>query len=153
MFDLDDPEDDLRYPVFYTDGRRAALTADPRFPSRFVYVAGPLWDRAKTPEEAKVALDMAHVAWNLTRLSEPLRTELLGQVVRDLVARTGDAEDFSDVVMRAMRWPRDQRIVVSVPFEEQKPGEWHVAVLVATPGTGESANAKRPAKTRKPRRG
>ena len=155
MFDFDDPdpEDDLRFPVFYTDGRRAELTTAPTFVSRFVHVAGPAWDVASTVAEAKAALDLASMAWNVTRLPHDQRLEALGVAVRSLVAHTGDAADFSEMVLLAMRWRHEQRVVTEVLFKELRPGEWHVALLTITPADVRSRASSRGAKPRAPRRG
>jgi len=156
MFDPDgtaDLEDDLRYPVFYADGRRAGLTDAPTFVSRLVHVAGPAWDVATTPAEAKAALDLASMAWNVTRLPQAQRLEALGVAVRSLVAHTGDAADFSEMVLLAMRWPDEQRVVAEVLFKELHPGEWHVALLTITPADVRRRASSRGAKPRAPRRG
>lgn len=153
MFAVGDPEEGLPEPVFYTDGRRASELGPVTLPRRLVYVAGPLWDVATNPQEAKSALDAAQTAWNLTRIAEPLRTELLGKVIQDIVQRTGDASDFSDMIMRAMRWPRDPHIVADLPFKELAPGQWHVAVLSLTPAEISRRTSSRAAKPRAPRRG
>lgn len=152
MFDHDDDEEALPEPVFYTDGR--VRTPGPSsFPRRFVYVAGPLWELATTPTEARMALDLANVAWNATRLPEPQRTSTLERLVRDFVDRTGSAEIISEMVMRAMRWPREERAVVEVKFEELHPGEWHVALLTLTAEEVRRATASRGARPRGRRRG
>ena len=153
MFDLDDPDDELLEPVFYTDGRRPGFPGPPSLPRRLVYVAGPLWEIARTPAEAKAALDHASVAWNVTRLPEPDRTAALRQVVGELVARTGDADDFSEMVMRAMRWPRAQQAIAEVKFAELRPGEWHVAVVAITPAGISRRASSRGATPRGRRRG
>lgn len=153
MFELDEPDDDLLEPVFYTDGRSPSFPGPANHPRKLVYVAGPLWEVARSPAEAKAALDVASLAWNLTRLAEPERTEALRQVVRGIVERTGSADDFSEMVMRAMRWPRDPQIVGDVGFKELRPGEWHVAVLALTPAGISPRTSSPGAKPRGRRRG
>jgi hypothetical protein len=155
MFD-DDPEDDLPEPVFYADGRRAGIPGPSSLPRRFVYVAGPLWDVARSPAEAEAALTVASIAWNATRLPEPERTATLRQLIRkiaDGTAQLGSMDDFSEMVLRAMRWPREQRAVVEVGFKELRPGEWHVALLTVTPEDVRRRASSRGARPRGPRRG
>ncbi len=151
LFDGDDLE--LRLPVFYTDGRRAALANPPSLVSRFVYVAGPAWDVATTPAEAKAALDLASTAWNVTRLPQAERLEAVRVAVRHVVARTGDAGDFSEMVLRAMRWREEVCAIVEVAFKELRPGEWHAALLTITPADVKPRASSRGAKPRARRRG
>jgi hypothetical protein len=100
-----------------------------------------------------MALDLASVAWNATRLPEPQRTPALQRLVRDFVDRSGSAEVISEMLMRAMRWPREERVVVEVKFEEVHPGEWHVSLLTLTAEEVRRATASRAAKPRGRRRG
>lgn len=156
MFELDEPDDDLPIPVFYADGRARGTGATPSFPARFVYVAGPLWEEARNLEEAREALVAASTAWNATRLPEPERTAALRQLIRQIgdgTTKVASMADFSEMVMRAMRWPREQRAVAEVGFEELLPGEWHVALLTVTPAGISPRTSSPGAKPRGRRRG
>jgi hypothetical protein len=121
--------------------------------SRFIYVAGPAWDVATSLEEAKAALVEASMAWNITRLPEPERRAALGVAIDHIVGRTGDASDFSEMVLRAMRWQDEQWAVVEAVFKELRPGEWHVALLTITPAQLKRRASSPGAKPRARRRG
>lgn len=153
MFEPDDPEEELPEPVFYAEGRRGSSPGPRSLARRFVYIAGPLWETARDPGEAQAALDVAHMAWNLTRLPEPMRTERIGQAVRNLVQHTGQAADFSDILVRATRWPEDRRFVADVSLTELSPGEWHVGVSMLTPAELSRRISSQATKPRAPRRG
>lgn len=144
--------EELPEPVFYVDGR-ARRRGPPNTVKRFVDVAGPLWDRAQTVEDARRALDAAHVVWNLMRLPQEARIatgQRLRQEMADGDALLGSTGDFLDMVMRATQYPED-RAIVEVQFQELRPGEWHVMLLTVTAEEVRRA-ASRAAKPRARRR-
>jgi hypothetical protein len=153
MFDPDEP-DELPEPVFYTDGRGPRAPGPANLPRCLVHVAGPLWDVARSVEEARSALETASIAWNATRLPEPERTATIRQLIGAIAdgAQLASMDDFSEMVMRAMRWPREPHAIAGVRFNELRPGEWHVEVLAINPSAGRRV-ASRGARPRGRRRG
>ena len=101
--------------------------------------------------ETRVARDLGT---SQAPVREALRgLEALGVAVRSLVAHSGDAADFSEMVILALRWTDEQRAVAEVLFKELRPGEWHVALLTITPADVRRRASSRGAKPRAPRRG
>jgi hypothetical protein len=87
----------------------------------------------RQPKATRAALDLAAIAWNLSRLAEPTRSDAVQDALGRLATSGGLDLVLADLIDHADLWPDDPRCVVRVGIAEQPDGSWQILAASARP--------------------